>query len=548
MLEKPFTSYLLESISKNWEITALSDFNGESFTYQEVGTYIMGFHQLFKQLSIQPGDKIAITGKNSARWGILYIAVVTYGAVVVPVLPDFKKDDLKMIIDHSEAVMLFADDALLKILMDIPFDKVHFILKIDDFSLTDQSNADVIKAFNESNVGLPVEEHLIKKDDFKVNGIPNDQLAVLSYTSGTTGFTKGVMLLHNSLAANIRFAQNNMPLEPGDRIVSLLPLAHTFGCAFEFLFPFTLGCQVTILTKTPSPQVVMKAFQEVKPALVLSVPLVIEKIFKSRVLPVISKWHMKVLLALPGINQIIYKKFREKLSDFFGGNFHELILGGAPFSHEAESFFRKIKFNYTVGYGMTECGPLISYNKWNDLPMGSCGKIVDTLEIKIEKESPNDTIGEICVRGDNVMMGYFKNEEDTKKVLDKDGWLHTGDLGYIDDHDFIHIRGRSKSMILGPSGKNIYPEEVESMINNKYGISESVVVERGDKLVALVYPDPEIMKKEKLDEENLKKLLEHHRKNLNHKFPKHIRLSAFEIHDKEFVKTPKRNIKRFLYQ
>jgi long-chain acyl-CoA synthetase len=338
-----------------------------------------------------------------------------------------------------------------------------------------------------------------------------------------------------------------MPLNPGDRIVSFLPLAHTFGAAFEFLFPFTLGCDITILTKTPSPQVIMKAFQEIKPSLILSVPLVIEKIYKKQVLPVISKPMMKVVLALPGVNAIILKKIREKLITVFGGNFRELVIGGAAFNAEAERFFRKMKFPFTVGYGMTECGPLISYINWKESRMGSAGKTVDTLELRVDSPDPEKKSGEIIVRGENVMLGYYKNEEATAKVLENDGWLHTGDLGRLDKDGHVYIKGRIKSVIIGSNGKNIYPEEIESYFNNKYLVSESLVVQRDEKLVALIYPDYEEMEKVTIKEEDIITIYDHYLKDINHHLPNFMNVSRFEIHPKEFQKTPKRSIKRFLY-
>ncbi|RLC24158.1 MAG: long-chain fatty acid--CoA ligase [Deltaproteobacteria bacterium] len=547
MLEKTFVSYLSDSITKNWDIPALADYNGKSFTYREIGASIIRFHKLFNELGINPGEKVAIVGKNSARWGILYLSIVTYGAVVVPVFPDFKANDLKGILDHSDSVLLFADEKVIETIDCSDLDKLYGILKIDDYSLLKCKTENLTNAYEKSELGKIIDATNVKPSDLNLPEIPNDNLAVLSYTSGTSGFTKGVMLAHNSLAANIRFAQNNMPLKAGDSIVSLLPMAHTFGCAFEFLFPFTLGCHVTILTKTPSPQIIMKAFQEIKPALILSVPLIIEKIYKNKLLPVLGKWHIKLLLSMPGVNRLILNKFKAQLTTVFGGNFHEIVMGGAPLNQEAEMFFRRMKFKYTVGYGMTECGPLISYNSWRDLPAGSSGKMVDTLEVKIDKESPEKLAGEICVRGENVMDGYYKSEEDTRKVIDEDGWLHTGDLGYVDEKGFIYIKGRSKSMILGANGKNIYPEEIESILNNRHAVAESVVVHRNDKLVAMVFPDADVVKKEDISNSELLKIFEHHRKALNHKLPKYMNVSTIELHPEEFVKTPKRSIKRYLY-
>jgi long-chain acyl-CoA synthetase len=355
------------------------------------------------------------------------------------------------------------------------------------------------------------------------------------------------MISHNSLAANVRFAQNNMPLKPGDPLVSFLPLAHTYGCAFEFLFPFTFGCHITILTKTPSPQIILAAFGEIKPRLILSVPLVIEKIFKKQLLPVISKPHMKVLLAIPGLNKVLHKKIKAKLTASFGGRFKEIVIGGAPFNAEAERFFRKIKFNFSVGYGMTECGPLISYRSWDTTVLGGSGKAVDTLEVKIDSPDPEKQIGEIILRGENVMLGYYKNEKATREMIDENGWMHTGDLGLIDKNGNIYIKGRSKTMLLGPSGKNIFPEEIEAVINNMDYISESLVVMEDNKLVGLIYPDFDMLKKHGIADDKIPEILESTRKAVNEKIPEFMQVSKYRIHPEEFAKTPKRSIKRFLY-
>jgi long-chain acyl-CoA synthetase len=387
----------------------------------------------------------------------------------------------------------------------------------------------------------------LKKEHIKFSAISNNELAVISYTSGTTGFSKGVMITHNSLAANVRYAQNNMPLKAGDPLVSFLPLAHTYGCAFEFLFPFTIGCHITILSKTPSPQIIIQAFKEIKPRLILSVPLVIEKIFKKQLLPVIGKPHMRVLLAIPLLNRILYKKISEKLVETFGGEFKEIVIGGAAFNADAEKFFKKIKFRFSVGYGMTECGPLISYASWDTTKLGASGRAVDTLEVTIDSPDPETVVGEIILRGENVMTGYYKNEKATHEMIDNEGWMHTGDLGVIDKEGNIFIKGRSKSMILGPSGKNIYPEEIEAVINNKDYIVESVVISVENKLVALVFPDYEMIKGNNLSEQQLLEYLDKTRKEVNERLPEFMAVSKFRIHPEEFAKTPKRSIKRFLY-
>jgi long-chain acyl-CoA synthetase len=546
MLKENFSRYLTDSINKNWDYRALTDYQGETYHYHDVAGHVVMIHRFFREAGIKPGDKIALIGKNSARWGILYITTVTYGAVIVPVLPDFKPEDLQQIVDHSDAVLLFAEDAIFE-KMDIgKMPGVTGVISISSLALL-KSNDKVKAAYAKSELDKIKPGFYKESEKLTLEEIAGDRLAVLSYTSGTTGFTKGVMLPHNSLAANMKFAHYHMPLNPGDRIVSFLPLAHTFGAAFEFLFPFTLGCDITILTKTPSPQVIIKAFQEVRPSLILSVPLVIEKIYKKQVLPVISKPHMKVLLAIPGIDGVILKKIREKLIAVFGGNFRELVIGGAAFNAQAEAFFRKMKFPFTVGYGMTECGPLISYIGWKGSRPGSAGITVDTLELKIDSPNPAKISGEIMVRGENVMLGYYKNETATSEVLDEEGWLHTGDLGRMDKDGHVYIRGRLKSVIIGSNGKNIYPEEIESRFNNKYLVAESLVVQRNDKLVVLINPDFEEMEKAGLKEENLTELFDHHLKVVNHHLAGFMQVSRYEIHPKEFQKTPKRSIKRFLY-
>jgi long-chain acyl-CoA synthetase len=547
MLKENFISYLEKGIAENWELKALSDYNGETFTYAEVAAHVTYFHQLFEKTGIKKGDKIAVIGKNSARWCILYISIVSYGAVVVPILPDFKAEDLHEIVNHSDSILLFAGGLISGRLEMDKMPNLIGTIAIDDFSIL-HTHSNKLKDLHKIEELKAIKKRVIEnKKEFSLPKITNENLALISYTSGTTGFTKGVMLHHNSLAANVRYAQNNMNLDSSDEIVSFLPLAHAFGAAFEFLFPFSRGCHVTILTKTPSPQIIIKAFQEIKPSLILSVPLVIEKIYKNRLLPMLRKWHVKTLLSIPGIRNILLKKFKSKLSDVFGGNFNEIIIGGAPLNKEAEAFFRKMKFKFTVGYGMTECGPLISYETWKNFVPGSSGKPVDTLEVKIDSEDPLNINGEIMVRGDNVMLGYYKNEKATKEIIDKDGWLHTGDIGLMDKYGNIHIKGRSKSMILGANGKNIYPEEIEAIFDNRFGVGESLIVHRDDKLVALIYPDFELVEKENITKDELIKLYENHKKAINQKLPGYMNVATVELQNEEFVKTPKKNIKRYLY-
>jgi long-chain acyl-CoA synthetase len=546
MLKENFIRYIESGIIKNWDYKALSDYEGETFTYCEVASQISQIHNVFEEIGIKKGDKISLIGKNSARWGIIYISIISYGAVLIPVLPDFKVDDLHEIVNHSDAVLLFAGSTVSEILEYSKMPNLRGIISIDDFSLLYSNSIQLKKAVEAQTLKFrkPVK---IDKENFVLPSIPNEDLAIISYTSGTSGFIKGVMLNHNSLTANIRYAQNNMPLNSGDKIVSFLPLAHAFGAAFEFLFPFTMGCHVTILTKTPSPQIIMKAFQEVKPVLIFSVPLVIEKIYKNKLLPVLRKWHMKVLLQVPLLKKLILKKFNIKLTKVFGGNFREIIIGGAPLNKEAETFFKKMNFPFTVGYGMTECGPLISYANCKNFISGSSGKVVDTLEIKIDSEDPENIIGEIMVRGDNVMLGYYKNEELSNKIINKDGWLHTGDIGVIDKKGNIHIKGRSKSMILGANGKNIYPEEIEAIFDNRYAVAESLIVHRNNKLIALIYPDFETVRKQNISPKQLQDLFESHKNEVNMRLPSYMNVSKVELQNNEFIKTPKKSIKRYLY-
>lgn len=547
MIQERLIGYIEQSIRQNWNIEALSNYKEKGYSYKEIAEKILKLHIMFKGSGIKEGDKIAMVGRNSANWCITYLATVTYGAVIVPILPDFKPEDLTHIINHSDSRLLFADDKIFEILDVNKTPETIGVISLDNFALIMSVASATKEVFTSLDEKFLKDFLELKQEHIKFSDISNDQLAVISYTSGTTGFSKGVMITHNSLAANVRYAQKNMPLKPGDPVVSFLPLAHTYGCAFEFLFPFTFGCHITILTKTPSPQILIQAFKEIKPRLVLSVPLVIEKIFKKQLLPVISKPHMKILLAIPILNSVLHKKIREKLVETFGGEFKEIVIGGAAFNADAEKFFKKIGFRFTVGYGMTECGPLISYASWDTTKPGASGRSVDTLEVTIDSPDPVNIVGEIILRGENVMTGYYKNEKATSEIIDEKGWMHTGDLGVIDKEGNIFIKGRSKTMILGPSGKNIYPEEVEAVINNKNYITESLVISVDNKLIALIYPDFEMMKRDNITEEQLVIILEQTRKEVNNRLPDYLAVSKFRIHPEEFAKTPKRSIKRFLY-
>lgn len=539
-------SLFADAIRDNWEFRALSDYGNGSFTYKEVGEKILNIHELFRRSGLRKGDKVALYGKNSANWGIIYLSTVTYGAVIVPILPDFKPADVHHIVTHSDSVLLFAEDSLFNTLDPKAMPQIMKILKIQDLSVlyrhVDSPVEDIISA------PAPGSVENITPEMINFGNSQGEDIAVISYTSGTTGFSKGVVLQHKSLLANILYAHKNMPLNPKNRILSFLPLAHTYGCAFEFLFPFTLGCDITFLTKTPSPKIIMQAFQELKPELILSVPLVIEKIYKAQLIPVLRKPAIVIMSHIPFLNQLIFKKIRNKMVEVFGGNFRELVIGGAPFNGQAERFFRKMHFPFTVGYGMTECGPLISYASWKTTRLGASGRIVDELEVKIDSLKPEKVVGEILVRGNHVMLGYYKNEEATHAVLEDDGWLHTGDLGVIDPKGNIYIKGRSKSMILGSSGKNIYPDEIESILNNRFLVMESLVIERDNQLIALIFPDADAMVKAGVTKQDLPEIFKAYIHDLKHRLPKYINISDFKIVESEFEKTPKRSIKRFLYQ
>ncbi|MBC7124251.1 MAG: AMP-binding protein, partial [Bacteroidales bacterium] len=448
-------NYVKEFVEKpirtHWELNSLSDFKGETFTYADVARKIHYLHKLYQMWGVKTGDKVALVGRNNAEWGIVYLSVISYGAVIVPILPDFSPTEIHNIVNHSDSVLLFAGDMVWGGLNQAEMPNLKAIFSISGFNLLVSNDEESRRLFEAAKSAITNEMKSLTPDKVNYPEVPNSELGVISYTSGTTGFSKGVMLPLNSLAANTDYARNNMHLVKGDQIVSFLPLAHAFGCAFEFLFPFAMGCHITFLTKIPSPPIILEAFAKVRPRLVLTVPLVIEKIFKKQVQPKIETPAMKVLLNIPLLNKVIFKKINEKLSNAFGGNFHEIVIGGAALNPDVERFLRRIKFKYTVGYGMTECGPLISYSGWRTNPMGSCGKVINYLEMKIDSSDPYSEVGEILVRGENVMMGYYKNPEATQKALDN-GWLHTGDLGVYDSKGFIYIKGRSKSMILGPSG------------------------------------------------------------------------------------------------
>lgn len=537
------------SIRDNFKINALSDYGGNSWTYGQIGTDIAMLHAGFRAIGIKEGDKIALIGKNSANWCEIYLATITYGAVIVPILPDFRPADFHAIVNHSDSVLLFCEEAIYNTLILSEMPAIPVALRVRDFSILAASKQQEADRFEEAIEQFKkAHPDGIRPEDVSYRHQTPDELIVISYTSGTTGFSKGVMLPQRSLLGNIEFARKYMFMDPGERILSFLPLAHAFGCLVEFLFPFTLGCHITFLTKTPAPSTITEAFGKVRPNLIPSVPLVIEKIYNGKLRPVISKPAMKILLAIPGIRRILLNKIKSKLTATFGGEFREIVIGGATFNPEAEKFFRKLRFPFTVGYGMTECGPLISYRGWKTTVLQGCGKIVEQLTLKIDSPDPANISGEIMVKGGNVMLGYYKNPEATKAIIDDDGWLHTGDIGTVDEKGNIFIRGRMKNMILSASGQNIYPEEIEAVLANFRLFLEVLVVERKNKPVALIVPDTEYMKKHGITDEQLPHKIKEIMKEANHHLAAYMRVSDFEIMKEEFEKTPKKSIKRYKYQ
>lgn len=548
-MEQGFISLIRQSILDNWSLDALTDYHGKTFKYQDVAHDIAVLHLFFDASGIKPGDKVALCGRNSSRWGIIFLATLTYGAVAVPILHDFKADNIHNIVNHSEALLLFAGDSIWENLDERSMPQLKGILAISDFSLlTSRSKklTGVMEDFN--NLWHKRYNNRFRKEHVKYHNDQSEALAYISYTSGTTSFSKGVMIPYRSLLSNIRFAQDNMPLQPGDGHVCMLPMAHAFGLLFSFLFEFTKGCHVYFLTRTPSPKIIFQAYQEVKPSLIISVPLVIEKVIKKNVMPKLSTPAMKLALKVPFIRQRILSSVHDKLDNLFGGRFIELVIGGAAVNEEVAHLLHEIRFPYTVGYGMTECGPLICYASASTFKEKSCGRPVDRMEVKIDSPDPANIVGEIMVRGDNVMQGYYKNPQATAETLEQDGWMHTGDLALMDGKRNVTIKGRSKNMLLGPSGQNIYPEEIEEKLNNMPYVAECVVVQNAGRIIGLVHPDYNEALAEGLNAERINSIMEQNRKTLNELLPRYSQLAAIKIYAEEFEKTPKRSIKRYLYQ
>ncbi len=551
MIKENFIKLYEHSFRDNWDLPCYTDYGqNTSFTYGEVAKEIAKLHLLFEHCKLRRGDKIALIGKNNSKWCIAYMASITYGAIIVPILQDFNPNDVHHIVNHSESIFLFTSDTIWDTLEEEKLPNIRGVFSLTDFRCLHQRDGETVQKFmkyinQEMKTAYP---HGFSPDDIVYTDLSNDKVMLLNYTSGTTGFSKGVMLTGNNLAGNVTFGIRTELLKKGDNVLSFLPLAHAYGCAFDFLTATAVGTHVTLLGKVPSPKIIIKAFEEVKPNLIITVPLVIEKIYTNVIQPMLSKKGMKWALSIPVLDSQIYAQIRKKLIDSLGGRFKEIIIGGAAMNPEVEDFFYKIKFPFTIGYGMTECGPLISYAPWDEFVPGSSGKTLDIMEARVYKENTSDKLGEIQIRGENVMVGYYKNEEATKDVFTKDGWLRTGDLGTIDENNNIFIRGRSKTMILTSSGQNIFPEEIETRLNNLPFVVESIVVERNKKLVALVYADYESLGSLGLDNpESLKTIMDENLKNLNKAVAAYEKVSQIQLYPTEFEKTPKKSIKRYLY-
>lgn len=545
MIEEKLIPYLSSAFKEFWDLPAFTDYPGPALKYSDVGKQVLWLHRLFQTCNISKGAKIALAGKNCSNWATLWLATVSYGATIVPILPNFSPEDTQHIINHSDAEVLFVSKDKYDALDASGLEKLRYAFGLEDFSLIFNHNG------NKSELMRP----LSMTEDLKSIGAQglnfadvcvNTDPAAIIYTSGTTGFSKGVILPHRSILANLIVARENLLFKVGAKVVSFLPLAHAYACSFDFIYPFTRGNHINFIDKIPSPKVLLGAIQDLKPHVFLAVPLLIEKIYKKQLQPTLETPKMKRLLKVPGLNKIIHKKIRKKLIDAFGGELTELIVGGAPMNAEVELFFKKIRFPLTIGYGMTECGPLITYSRWFDHRFESSGKTVKFLEAKINSTDPQNIPGEIMIKGEQVFDGYYKNDEATAEML-KDGWLYTGDIGTMDKDSFIYIRGRSKNVILGPAGENIYPELVEQKMNNMPYVLESLVLERDRQVHALVYPDFENLDKDKIPESKIKELMEENRKNVNPLLADFSRIVKVHIVNEPFQKTPTQKIKRYLY-
>ena len=547
--EHQFIDYIEQSIIKNWDKDALTDYKGITLQYKDVARKIAKFHIVLESAGIQPGDKIAVCGRNSAHWGVTFLATITYGAVIVPILHEFKADNIHNIVNHSEAKLLFVGDQAWENLNEDAMPLLEGIASLTDFTALVSRNEKLTYAFEHRNAiygqRYPKNfrpEHICYRKDRP------EELAIINYTSGTTGYSKGVMLPYRSIWSNVAYCFEMLPVKAGDHIVSMLPMGHVFGMVYDFLYGFSAGAHIYFLTRMPSPKIIAQSFAEIKPRVISCVPLIVEKIIKKDILPRVDSKIGKLLLKVPIVNDKIKSLARQAAMEIFGGNFDEIIIGGAPFNAEVEAFLKKICFPYTIAYGMTECGPIICSSRWETLKLASCGKATTRMEVRIDSPDPKTHAGEIVCRGMNMMLGYYKNPEATAQIIDVNGWLHTGDLGTIDDEGYVTVRGRSKNLLLTSSGQNIYPEEIESKLNNMPYVAESLIVLQHDKLVALIYPDFDDAFAHGLQQTDIIKVMEANRIELNQQLPNYSQISKVKIHFEEFEKTAKKSIKRFMYQ
>ena len=548
--EQGFIDYIEQSIIKNWDRNALTDYKGITLQYKDVARKIAKFHIVLESAGIRPGDKIAVCGRNSAHWAVAFLATVTYGAVIVPILHEFKADNIHNIVNHSEAKLLFVGDRAWENLNEEAMPLLMGIVLLTDFTPVVCRNEQLMEAFEHRNVLYGTRfpknfrpEHI----SYRKEESP-EELAVINYTSGTTGYSKGVMLPYRSLWSNVNYCHEMLPVKPGDNMVAMLPMGHVFGMTYDFLYGFSAGAHLYFLTRMPTPKIIAQSFAEIKPRVISCVPLIVEKIIKKDILPRIDNKIGKLLLRMPIVNDKIKADMRKKAMEVFGSNFDEIIIGGAPFNAEVERFLKQIGFPYTIAYGMTECGPIICSSRWETLKLASCGKATTRMEVKIDSPDPQNVAGEIICKGANLMLGYYKNAEATSQIIDVNGWLHTGDLATMDTEGYVTVRGRSKNMLLTASGQNIYPEEIESKLNNMPYVSESLIVLQKDKLVALIYPDFDDAFAHGMEQSDIEKVMEDNRNELNLQLPAYCQITKVKMHFEEFEKTAKKSIKRFMYQ
>lgn len=546
-----FNALIEKSIIDHWNLDALTDYKGATLQYHDVARKIEKLHIMFENSGVEKGDKIALCGRNSACWAVAFLATLTYGAVAVPILHEFTADQIHNIVNHSDAKILFVGDVVATVIDATKMPGLEGIIYIPDYSLVVSRTDKLTYAREHLNemFGKKYPKYFRKEHVSYYHEEDPNQMALINYTSGTTGFSKGVMIPYRALWSNFDFAVKVMGANlKGNNIISILPLAHMYGMAFEFTYEFLTGKHIFFLTRVPSPAIIAQAFTDIKPTIIIAVPLIIEKIIKKKVFPKIQTNSIQILRQMPVINRKVNEKIREQVVNAFGGNFYEVIIGGAAFNQDVEKFLKEINFPYTVGYGATECAPIICYAPWNDFKAGSCGKAALHMEVKIKSPDPEHIPGEILARGLNVMLGYYKNEEATEQTIDRDGWYHTGDLGLMDAQGNVFIKGRSKNMLLSSNGQNIYPEEIEDKLNSMQLVVESVVIQKEDKLIGLVFPDFDEAKNMGFSHEDLEGIMEQNRQELNKILPAYSKLSFIKIHDEEFAKTPKKSIKRFLYQ